>query len=525
MVRTSLVAFASGLLVGCSSQGDSAPSDAGPPDTGPSDSGANDTGASDAGSAPLSFTSCTLLTDPTHPPPGVTGIAAAMAECAAATVPAVWSDPTGDTMQVFVKRYRAAQQPASGQLWLLSGGPGNAGSDFEAWTFDLAKSAPTLDIYLPDHRGTGRSTFRTCGASLTPAVAQTCAASIPHLDGLTVTGAAEDLARLIDGARVPSQKVFVYGLSYGTYWAQRYLEIRPDQPAAVVLDSTLPANGTDFASFDKQFDDKAHAVLDLCKANATCAAKLGPDPLAKANQALAAVDAGTCNPGVGPLRAALGSLVANGYFGFYFERMLLPASIYRILRCNSADLAWFGTVGAYVSKATAQTPGFSDATNANIVFSDFWPNSPSVSDLQGQEKAMIAYAGFPPANALMALFWPKTPHDSYYGTWPSSPAPMLVLQGALDPQTPFADVVKPHYSGPRQYFVELPNAGHDVVRTSPMVDPNARTCGVQVMLSFLADPSRSPDTSCIAGMAPLDFGHPPAQWLAAVGVQDLWENP
>jgi hypothetical protein len=31
--------------------------------------------------------------------------------------------------------------------------------------------------------------------------------------------------------------------------------------------------------------------------------------------------------------------------------------------------------------------------------------------------------------------------------------------------------------------------------------------------------------SCIAGMAPLDFGNPPADFLAAVGIQDLWENP
>ncbi|MBK6520297.1 MAG: hypothetical protein IPM79_28640 [Polyangiaceae bacterium] len=44
------------------------------------------------------------------------------------------------------------------------------------------------------------------------------------------------------------------------------------------------------------------------------------------------------------------------------------------------------------------------------------------------------------------------------------------------------------------------------------------------MQSFLADPSQPPDTSCIEGMAPTDFANPPAEWLALVGVGDLWEN-
>jgi len=44
-------------------------------------------------------------------------------------------------------------------------------------------------------------------------------------------------------------------------------------------------------------------------------------------------------------------------------------------------------------------------------------------------------------------------------------------------------------------------------------------------LSFLANPSAAPDTSCIAQMLPLDFGSPPAKWMAAVGIEDLWANP
>ena len=130
-------------------------------------------------------------------------------------------------------------------------------------------------------------------------------ASAPHLDGLTTTDAAKDVAALIDGSRGAGQGVFVLGTSYGTYWAQRYLEVRPDQPTAVILDSTFPAAGADYAQFGKQFDDVAQAVLDLCRADATCSAKLGGDPLAFTTRGLADYDAGACNVGLGPVREFL----------------------------------------------------------------------------------------------------------------------------------------------------------------------------------------------------------------------------
>ena len=57
-----------------------------------------------------------------------------------------------------------------------------------------------------------------------------------------------------------------------------------------------------------------------------------------------------------------------------------------------------------------------------------------------------------------------------------------------------------------------------------MLDPAAPGCGWQVIRSFLEDPTRSPDTSCIAGLAPV-FADPPKEWFDLVGIQDLWENP
>lgn len=439
---------------------------------------------------------------------------AAMAECATLTVPADWNDPNGDSIEVFVKRYPAATQPATGQLWMLEGGPGYPSATMEHTAFLLAADNPTLDIYLPDHRGTGRSTFLEC--TLHPA--SKCKEAIPHLDGFTTTAAARDLAALIDATR-DGTPVFVYGVSYGTYWAQRYLLLRPEQPAAVILDSLVPVV-FDFAAFDRNFDDKARAVLQLCAADPTCSAKLGGDPFARAQEVIDAVDP-PCTLPAAP-QAYFGALVG----GDYFDRLLLPASIYRVLRCNDGDRAWLEKVAIYNDWYWHLfDAGHSYTLSSNIRNSEMWQSDATFDELWAQRATMLAY-NVSATLALEASTWPRYPRDEYFGQWPASPAPVLVLQGGLDARTPYGDVARAHYAGANQYVVELPTATHGVLwpLSAPMADLGEVGCGAQIVSAFLADPSRQPDSSCAAGMAPIDFAAPPAAWLALVGIDDLWEN-
>lgn len=541
--RALLLAGAVLLLPVCSSSnvgggGDTVPVDAGAPDVETDASAVND--ASDASDAShdttLTFTTCSLHTTSIPMPNGIPenvagfagtntleGFASAKAECATTKMPASWGSSDGKTIDVFLKRYRAAKQPARGQLWLLAGGPGESGSVFEPHAFLIGKTLPDIDIYMPDHRGTGRSSFAPC-AQLNGYTEAACITQVPYLAGLTTTNAARDLAALVERTRAPSQKVFIVGVSYGTYWAQRYLLVRPGQATAVVLDSPVPMVGDDFADFDEQFDTTARALLALCAADTTCAAKLGPDPVAKAREALDALDAGSC--------PAVASTIGDGrrYFGAiigaysYFARLLLPASVYRILRCDAGDAAWFSTTQKYVTTRIPES-GSSVMVLANIALSELWLSTATSAELQAREKALLATTGAPAWFASLRPGWPTYPHDAYYGAWPSSSTPVLVLQGTLDPRTPYGDVVRPHYSGPGQYFVELPKADHYVLSNSPMSTPHAHDCAWQITQSFLADPSKAPDTSCTTGMAPLDFGQPPAEWLARVGIQELWESP
>jgi hypothetical protein len=53
-----------------------------------------------------------------------------------------------------------AQQRSRGQLWMLEGGPGLSGIGLVSTTEQfIVKGLPDLDVYMPDHRGTGRSHF------------------------------------------------------------------------------------------------------------------------------------------------------------------------------------------------------------------------------------------------------------------------------------------------------------------------------------------------------------------------------
>ena len=123
--------------------------------------------------------------------------------------------------------------------------------------------------------------------------------------------------------------------------------------------------------------------------------------------------------------------------------------------------------------------------------------------------------------------WPAYPRDEYDAQWPDSPAPMLLLYAGLDPIGRYGDVARAHYTRPDQFHVDLPYAEHATFYplSTPMADLAEPSCGWQIIESFLADPSLGPDTSCIGGMMPVDFGNPPPEWLALVGITDLWEGP
>src|SRR5687767_11398604 len=106
-------------VVGCGDD-DAAARDAGGDDAGrdaatPDDAGGLDAGPPDAGPPAVVWEPCEIIT----------GVGGHGAECATVDLPLDWAAPSGETIEVFVKRVRAGAG-SRGQLWTLMGGPGGS---------------------------------------------------------------------------------------------------------------------------------------------------------------------------------------------------------------------------------------------------------------------------------------------------------------------------------------------------------------------------------------------------------------
>lgn len=443
------------------------------------------------------------------------------AECTLAPLPADYEDPSAGTVDVHVKRF-PSPLPSRGQVWLLQGGPGGDGESIEFIAPLFWELAPDLEVYLPDHRGTGRSTYLSCpeqqshgsdgGSSILPSEALACAdaveASVPGaLDHFTVTAAAEDLGALIDLARKPGDDAFVWGVSYGTYWAMRYMQVRPAQATGVVLDSVArPAFS--FTDFDVNINEVAKRIFDACGEDPFCNGKLGSDPWAWMGQLAAKLEQGHCPTWYGLNKSFYKQLFAMLMVFPFQYRSLLPALAYRIDRCEPKDELAITRFVEFVSQVGGSDDGYSRVVRTHIGLSELYTYPPpSLQDIVALEQGTHVSTGATPAERELFDAWPMYARDAHWGGYPATSVPVLMLNGTLDAQTVIweAEKVASHFQAPHQTFVSIPRATHGVINESPLASDPSRHCGAMLLGQFLGAPTSELDTSCVNEIAPLDF--------------------
>ncbi|MDB4942370.1 MAG: uncharacterized protein JWP97_1904 [Labilithrix sp.] len=472
----------------------------------------------------------------------VTGGNDGRAECATFTVPLDWSAADGSTASFFVKRVIGTARGVHRQLWLLQGGPGVAGDGFEPLAESLARNDASLDIYLPDHRGTGRSSKLDCphergrlsfdyGACMNEMKTMW---GVAGMHTFSTTTAARDVGYVIDQVRTAGQEVHVYGVSYGTYWAQRYLQLFPEQPTAVALDGLCQSGLCSYLKSGYWLDRVGKKYLAECGEDATCGAMLGADPTARVREAIAAAQAKKCTGLTDIDGEALRRVY--GWFITSFElRALIPATAYRILRCNTADVAALqrfeaamkSGAGRDLSGLASEEDLSSEMLGRNIAFSELESDPPpSRAELAG----LLADAVFTTPDATIRDEydnWPRYDRDELVGKYPTSSVPVLMMNGTLDPQTPeeFAENVASHYKRQNQGLVVLPRAAHGVIMQSPVEGPASEpTCGMTLWHQFLTSPTAALDTSCRGAIQGHDFAGSPALAAHFFGTTTLWGN-
>jgi len=467
-------------------------------------------------------------------------------QCASVPLPLDDAEPEGEVLPIFVSRRLAQNGAAKAQVWLLAGGPGGSGNAFKGFVERFfAPAMPDVDFYVLEHRGVGESSRLGCPVEEAPASAggiditadewPACLEAVKaqwgdKLASFRTTNDAGDLARLIERTREPNKRVFVYGVSYGTLRALRFLQTHPALVDGVILDSVV-APGVQFISqYDTQYDPVGQKIAALCAADAVCGAKLGPEPWAKVTGLMTKLDAGHCSE-LGMNGQALRSI------SFLFAQLREFRShfyplIYRMDRCAPDDIT---VVNHYVTtllaqfQATAPTVANRDSAvlQWHVGFSELWESPPpSTSDLESRCAGHVFCPGVAAAAAPIYPSWPRYAPDQYLNQWPSSKTPILSMNGELDPQTPIenAIIAEQKLTAPHQGFISVPFSPHIVAVESPVNTESAAPCGTQMMASFVREPTAAPDAACLSDLAPLVFTEEPAVIQQFFGTNDMWEN-
>ena len=455
------------------------------------------------------------------------GDADANAECASIDLPLRYDQPDGRTIQVAVKRIAAATESRR-QLWFLDGGPGDAGrASLERLA--AALDDPYLDVYTADHRGVGGTALLTCPDQQAPdspegreVAGEEWIGCIEHiratrtdLDALTVTATARDLGSLVEMVRVPGTPVFVMGASYGTFLANRYLQLFPDQPDGVILDGIVPPDWS-FAEFDAGLDHTGRLLLRRCGDDDACAAHLTAEPEAFVEGVLDKLSEGHC--GLLGITPELTRLLLG--IGLMVDRMpiaSIPALANRIDRCAWHDEMALLHLFRGVLDGLGEPESHSPVLQRHIAMSELWSaDAPTTDALEAALEGYVMTTGVSASFSRTAADWPTYDPDPLDEMFADYGGPMLMLHGSMDPTMAVGRLseLRSVFAAANQTFVVVPDAGHVVL--------NVGECPQSIYRAFLDAPHMPPDTTCLASVPRISFAADDSVSVRLFGTPDIW---
>ena len=183
-----------------------------------------------------------------------------VARCATVSVPEDHSQPNGKRIEIFLAVLPSlARRPEPDALFLFAGGPGQAASDQGRVAMALNDIRKTRQIVLVDQRGTGKSKTLTCDATEDAknkdALAEALRNDVASLEmdwvkclatmkGNPATHRTDDYIDDLELVRkgLGYDKINVWGGSYGTRVALRYMKRFPASIRTAMLDGVAPTS-------------------------------------------------------------------------------------------------------------------------------------------------------------------------------------------------------------------------------------------------------------------------------------------
>lgn len=414
--------------------------------------------------------------------------------CATMQAPLDPALPDAGQVDLFVRKFPALGV-SKGDVWLIAGGPGEAGVSFYPLIDRLRTAIPGYDLIIPDHRGTGLSS-RLCveeeaetspgGYQLEGAEWKTCFDLLnsrsARTQAFTITNAAHDLNGLI-GQVSAGRKTVLYGVSYGTQLVLRSRVLADAAPVDnIILDSLIPPEADevwDLSRRSQVVDEVGRQVLAECDRDSDCRQRIGGSALDALKALEQDPEIAAKFPGGRP------KLVFGALLNSQDARALIPDVIagarvgdWSKLEEARGRLARFGAPFE-AAQAASSIPLVSliSASENNAR-----PNL--TRDRVAAEEAELLFTSSIPSQLIggASLAYPR---DAAFGVTPRSMPPVLVLQGDMDPKTPYAGALAHAEQLSRAgvvRFVRIEGAPHFVLLT-------AEACAVEAIQAFSASPN------------------------------------
>jgi pimeloyl-ACP methyl ester carboxylesterase len=432
-------------------------------------------------------------------------------QCASIQVPLNYADPQGRkiTLALSLIPATAPVSQQQGVLLVNRGGPGASGLSFAG---NIAaglspRVAATYDIVGFDPRGVGSSVpalscdpsfFAGVRPNYTPANAtaeqvlidraKTYAADCEKRFGwflpyMTTVNTARDMDQI--RAAFGVQQISYYAFSYGTYLGQVYGTLFPNRVRRMVLDSTVDPTGAWYAdniSQDNAFQNRLDAFFawvakydSVYRLGATTAQVDAAYYLVRMRLTQTPID-GPDGPLIGPDELD-DTFLISGYVNWSWPDLAQALSQY----VNSGNTA--GLVSVY-SQVGAQHENSFAVYNAIECGDVNWPRNWS----KWQSDTEKVYQSAPYEAWLNAwynaacAFWPVTGPATPFRVDGAGLPPILMLQGTLDPATPYPGAQDAHKLLPSARMVVVQGSG---IHGQSMADP-PNPCVQNYLNSYLA---------------------------------------
>lgn len=446
-------------------------------------------------------------------------------DCGYLTVPELHAKPDGPTIQLAVMIiHSTGSNPVATPLVMLQGGPG--GSTIDTYSQLLFTTNADLrsqrTIVLFDQRGTLYSKPALACTEERDLLNQTLEQRLSREENyrlsLEALNACHDRlqragvnlaaynsienAADVEDLRVALgyAQIDLYGVSYGTLLAQHVMKEHPQGLRSVLIDAVVPTSQNFVPDVSRSGNRAFGELFAACAADAACNASY-PNLEQTLNAQISRLNTTPAripltDPKTGKTYNAVfdGDTFQGTLFQMFYATELIPLLPAAIDAVQHDNYTFFSKImPVFIFDQTVSTGMYYSVICAEEA--DYDVNAIKTNDL----RPIFAKNAKEDAAFIQQVCsrWGVRDLGPSVDAPVSSTVPTLVFSGRFDPITP------PYYAAEaaqplaNSYSFTFPNTGHGAL--------NSNDCARSIAESFWRDPSRAPDSSCIATLTPPTF--------------------